>query len=155
MPSGSCMCGEITISYSGEPKYTAICHCNDDRKIGNIVVYQIDETKFQITSDVKPKEWTMKSDFGRDITNHFCATCGTVMFRTGGSPSVKGLVGLRAGVLDDQNTVNNSAPMMEVYVERRPKWRAEIEGAIQMNSNYEIIGGMKKEQDMLKSTSNE
>lgn len=97
----------------------------------------------------------MKSDFGRDITNHFCATCGTVLFRTGGAPNVAGLIGLRAGVLDDQSIINDSAPMMEVYVERRPKWRKEIEGAIQMNSKYEILGGMEKAQEMMKAGSNE
>lgn len=95
----------------------------------------------------------MKSDFGRDITNHFCSTCGTVLFRTGGAPAVKGLIGLRAGVLDDQSIVDASAPMMEVFVERRQKWRKEIDGAIQMNGKYEIVGGTEKANAEMKAAS--
>lgn len=59
---------------------------------------------------------------GQDINNHFCPTCGTTLFRTGGSPSMKDHVGLRAGVLDDQ-TILDAPPAMEVYVERRPRVR--------------------------------
>lgn len=60
------------------------------------------------------------------------------MFRTGGTPIVAGCVGLRAGVLDDQ-TILDTPPAMEVYVERRQKWMPPIEGAVQLNSNYEVV----------------
>lgn len=49
-----------------------------------------------------------------------------------------GCVGLRAGVLDDQ-TILDTPPAMEVYVERRQKWMPPIEGAVQLNSNYEVV----------------
>ena len=74
----------------------------------------------------------------QDITNHFCATCGTVLFRTGGYPGNADKIGLRAGVLDDQSLLN-APPMVEVYAERRPPWVQPIEGAIQLNRKYEPI----------------
>ena len=63
------------------------------------------------------------------------------MYRTGGSPQVEGLVGLRTGCLDDQSAIRNTPPMMEVYVEQRPIWRAKIEGAMQLNGKYEPVDG--------------
>lgn len=79
MPTGSCLCGEIRISYTGEPKFTvqlprlafknpadisqAICHCKDDRKIG-VPCFQVPKENFKIDSGV-PKIWTKKSDFDR------------------------------------------------------------------------------------------
>ena len=49
------------------------------------------------------------------------------------------MVGIRAGVLDDQSTVDAEAPKMEVYVEKRPKWLRKIEGAMQLSGKYEIV----------------
>lgn len=51
------------------------------------------------------------------------------------------LVGVRAGVLDDQSLLD-TAPQMEVYVDRRPKYMQPIEGAVQLNSKYQILGGL-------------
>jgi len=47
-------------------------------------------------------------------------------------------VGLRAGVLDDQ-TILDKAPMMEVYVERRMKWLKPVDGAMQLDAQYEVM----------------
>lgn len=51
---------------------------------------------------------------------------------------MEGLIGLRAGVLDDQ-TILDVAPQMEVYVERRQKWVPQIEGAVQLSGKYEVV----------------
>lgn len=48
-------------------------------------------------------------------------------------------IGLRAGVLDDQNIINETVPKIEVFPERRPKWRNKIEGAIQLKGQVEIL----------------
>ncbi|GIZ43774.1 hypothetical protein CKM354_000698900 [Cercospora kikuchii] len=106
--------------------------------MADISVYQIPKQNFKIISGT-PKTWTKRSDFDREITNHFCATCGTVLFRSGGNPNVQDCIGLRAGVLDDQNIINETVPKIEVFPERRPKWRNKIEGAIQLKGQVEIL----------------
>lgn len=78
------------------------------------------------------------TSYPQEIHTHFCQRCGTAMFRTGGAPTVEGMIGLRAGVLDDQ-TILNVAPQMEVFVERRQKWMPPIEGAVQLNGKYEVV----------------
>lgn len=60
------------------------------------------------------------------------------MYRTGGVPAMAEFIGLRAGVLDDQ-TILDRAPMMEVYVERRMTWLKPVEGAMQLDSQYEVV----------------
>lgn len=86
MPTGSCICGEIKISYTGEPTFKvkqfrrrpedavaknstnttnkAICYCNDDRKMSNVQTYQVPEGNFTLVAGT-PKIYTKKSDFDR------------------------------------------------------------------------------------------
>jgi hypothetical protein len=47
-------------------------------------------------------------------------------------------IGLKAGVLDDQ-TILNKAPMMEVYVEKRMEWLKPVDGAIQLDAQYQVV----------------
>ena len=61
------------------------------------------------------------------------------MYRTGGSPNVAGLVGLRTGCLDDQTMIKEAAPMVEVYVEKRPTWKPQIPGAVQLDGSYQQL----------------
>ena len=49
------------------------------------------------------------------------------------------MVGLKAAVLDDQTPLNEKAPLMEVYVERRPMWMKRVEGAVQLSGKYEVV----------------
>jgi hypothetical protein len=49
------------------------------------------------------------------------------------------MVGIRAGILDDQNLLNEKPPQIEVYVEKRPKWMKKVEGAVQLDGKYEIL----------------
>ncbi|KAI1487038.1 Mss4-like protein [Biscogniauxia mediterranea] len=138
MPTeGGCLCGEIRIAYSGEPIFTSVCYCDDCRKMANTQVFQILKTNFEVTQG-EPKIYTKRSDHGNEIHSHFCPNCGTTLFRTGGAAVNKNNVGIRAGVLDDQTMVD-SPPTVEVYVEKRPPWIKAIDGAVQLNSRYERI----------------
>ena len=135
--------------------------------MSNIATYQVPKEAFSLDAG-KTKVYTKTSDFGRvslaqadrntvlqrrfayttkDINSHFCRTCGTTLYRTGGFPGVVEMVGIRAGVLDDQSILDEP-PMMEVYVERRPKWMKEIDGATQLSGTYEVLeaGTVKAEQ---------
>ncbi|KAK6955886.1 hypothetical protein Daesc_003532 [Daldinia eschscholtzii] len=127
MPTGSCLCGEITVAYEGDPVST---------------VFQIPKTGFSVTKG-EPKTWTKVSDHGNEITNHFCATCGVLMFKTSGAAVNRERIGLRAGVLDDQNLLD-TPPSVEIYVERRPQWLKQVEGAMQLNSKFEVVSEVQQ-----------
>ncbi|OTB13541.1 hypothetical protein K445DRAFT_24714 [Daldinia sp. EC12] len=137
MPTGSCLCGEITVAYEGDPVSTSICHCHDCRKTPSTQVFQIPKTGFSVTKG-EPKTWTKVSDHGNEITNHFCTTCGVLMFKTSGAAVNRERIGLRAGVLNDESLLD-TPPRVEIYVERRPQWLKQIEGAMQLNSKFEVV----------------
>lgn len=80
----------------------------------------------------------------QDITSHFCPNCGTTLYRTGGSPQVAGLVGLRSGCLDDQTAIRENAPTVEVYVDKRAAWKAPLQDAAWLDSKYEVLKGPKQ-----------
>lgn len=63
MPTGSCLCEAVKIEYTGEPKFRAICYCDDDRKMANMQVFQVDKSQFKVLQG-EPKTWMKKSDFG-------------------------------------------------------------------------------------------
>lgn len=109
-----------------------------DRKMSNVQTFQIPKSKFEVTAG-QLKIYEKISDHGNSISTHFCANCGTAIFRTGGAPQVKDLIGLRAGILDDQTLLNEQLPKIEVYVEQRPKWINQIPTATQLNGKYEIL----------------
>ncbi|KAF2094233.1 hypothetical protein NA57DRAFT_80647 [Rhizodiscina lignyota] len=141
MPTGSCLCGNIRISYDGDATMKGICHCNDCRRLpGFGLVFGIPEQDFKITHG-EPKVFIKVADSGRDIHTYFCDNCGTQLWRTNNMPEMKGLVMLRAPVIDQVEEIDGEKgkPTVEIYAERRPAWKAPVEGAAQMNSRWEPI----------------
>ncbi|KAK3113294.1 hypothetical protein LTR53_009544 [Teratosphaeriaceae sp. CCFEE 6253] len=147
-PTGSCICGGIKISFTGDPVFTLkepssrnarqSASATDDRKMPDTQVWQIPQANFSIDAG-ELKTYSKVSDHGHEIRTHFCPHRGTAMYRTGGAMQVQGLIGLRAGVLDDQSLLNERPPKIEVYVDRRPKWIGRVPEATQLSSEHEIL----------------
>lgn len=138
------------MSYSGEPNAHALCHCLDCRKISgssysnNVIV---PEANFKLESGMrspssntirtrpdnvagKPKEISKTADTGKNIISHFCADCGTTLFRTG--DSFPQAVIIKAGILDDPEWPNQNIPKVELFAPERVKWTSALEGAAQL-----------------------
>ena len=49
------------------------------------------------------------------------------------------MVGIRVGVIDDENLVAELKPQTEIYTERKPAWLGKIEGAEQRDANYQLV----------------
>lgn len=129
MPSGSCFCGEVHISYSGQPILKATCHCLDCQKISgstfstNILV---PEDGFKIVKGA-PKTISKVADSGKTITGYFCPGCGTTLFRDG--ESFPGMKVIKAGILDGPSGLQEESPTAELFVTRRADWVLPIKGA--------------------------
>ena len=68
---------------------------------------------------------------GHVMTNFFCKTCGTLMYRVG--EQFPGRKIMRIGTVDDfrlHETVLR--PKREIFVADRVSWVAEVEGAVQV-----------------------
>jgi hypothetical protein len=114
-----------------------ICHCLDCRKIGS-AFYQ---------SNITVSDTHLKHIRGEDnlttfsesktiranalMTNYFCKTCGTLMYRRGAW--FPGMTILRTGTVDDVGLAETKLrPQVEQFVERRVAWSVPIEGVVQV-----------------------
>ncbi|QDS67883.1 hypothetical protein FKW77_008047 [Venturia effusa] len=128
---GGCFCGSTRISYDGDAKMKALCHCLDCRKISgstystNIIV---DDSSFKVQGT--PKEISKTADGGNTITSYFCPDCGTTLFRKG--KTFEGKVIIKAGVMDDVQALEAAKPTAELFTEHRVGWVPETAGAQQM-----------------------
>lgn len=68
---------------------------------------------------------------GTLMTNYFCGTCGTLMYRVGAA--FPGFSILRIGTVDDFGLMETKLrPRREQYVERRAGWLKGVEGAVKV-----------------------
>ncbi|KAL3457419.1 Mss4-like protein [Aspergillus heterothallicus] len=136
MPSGSCFCGAIRVEYTGEPLKSALCHCNDCRKItGSAFTYNfvVLKSQLQISGSGTPRQLSKTSDTGNRIVNYHCGDCGSPLYggqvAEDGTTPQNGVVILRAGILDDEEFLARWRPDVEVFTTRRLPWVAGLEGA--------------------------
>ncbi|KAI8713782.1 CENP-V/GFA domain-containing protein [Fusarium sp. LHS14.1] len=130
--SGSCLCGDIKYTISGDPVAQALCHCLDCRRIsGSLCSFNWVLPSQQLTVvNGTPKTYTNASNTGNAVTSHFCGNCGTTIWRDG--PATQGMVYLKAGTIDNNDErVNARAPVAEIFTRRRIEWVHPMEGAQQ------------------------
>lgn len=74
--NGSCLCGAIEFSVSGDPKGFAVCHCGQCRKQSGHVWASayVPDADLTIEGDVT---WFQSSV---DAKRGFCAQCGSFLF---------------------------------------------------------------------------
>lgn len=66
-----------------------------------------------------------------EMTNYFCSTCGTLMYRRGAR--FPGLTILRTGTVDDFSLAETKLrPQVEQFIETRVSWSTPIQGAAQV-----------------------
>jgi len=130
MPEGQCLCGDIRISYSGEPVDKRLCHCRDCRKISGgaySVNFIVPADKFEVVSGA-PKTFSKTADSGNNITSFFCGRCGTTLWREPEKPP--GVLVIKAGILEGTE-VDDEMPRREAFVSRRPPWISPLPNAKQ------------------------
>ncbi|MCJ1310403.1 hypothetical protein MMC25_004067 [Agyrium rufum] len=133
MPQGGCLCGDVRISYDGEPAMQATCHCADCRKITgstystNVI---IPGPAFSLVSG-SPSQFKKTADSGKEITSHFCSKCGSTLWRDGASFGDAKVV--KVGVMDDKSIVDAAKPAAELFSGGRINWVAKTEGAGQLD----------------------
>ncbi|KAI1406132.1 Mss4-like protein [Hypoxylon fuscum] len=128
---GACFCGNVRISYEGEPVAKAVCHCLDCRKISgstystNLIV---PGAGFKLLSGT-PKAISKVADSGNQITSYFCGDCGSTLWRDGASFGDNKVI--KVGVMDDLNALGEAKPVVELFAEHRVSWVPEIPGTAQ------------------------
>ncbi|KXJ87969.1 Mss4-like protein [Microdochium bolleyi] len=138
--TATCFCGAVQLVLPLQKPGLLnrhVCHCTDCRKIGS-AFYQsnitVADTHLRYTRGKDNLASFSESKTIRanaTMSNYFCKTCGTLMFRRGDRfPS---LTILRTGTVDDNSLAETKLrPQVEQFIERRVAWSEPIRGAAQV-----------------------
>ncbi|KAB8737517.1 hypothetical protein FH972_026476 [Carpinus fangiana] len=128
MPSGSCLCGKINISYDGEPAVKELhSEDSDDQQSAFSTNAVVPEKGFEVTGN--PKTFKKTADSGSAITSFFCGDCGNTLFRE--AVAFPGMKIVKAGVLDDKGAMDSVKPAVELFASERIPWVAQVRLALQ------------------------
>ncbi|KAF2849770.1 hypothetical protein T440DRAFT_533334 [Plenodomus tracheiphilus IPT5] len=134
--TATCYCGAVQLAFppSGPGLVnTFICHCTDCRKItasmfaSNFTVRTSHLRHIRGQTTLKQFSQQTTTTSGQHMTNSFCGTCGTLMYRAG--EAFPGLLFLRLGTVDDVLLVEGKLkPQVEQFVKDRVGWLGEVGG---------------------------
>lgn len=121
MLTGKCQCGAIRYEASGDPIYSAVCHCADCRAstgapLTGWALFPQDAVQ------IEGQPVLYKSS--EHATRQFCGTCGTSLFYT--NPVVfAGAIDILSATLDDPTAI---PPQVHVQVAEALPWVAAMDG---------------------------
>lgn len=110
--TGGCLCGDVRLTATGEPRRVGLCHCMDCRKHHGALFY---------ASAIFPADDVVISGATREYEGrHFCPRCGSSIFA-----HTDDEIELHLGALDEPNRFE---PTYELWTERREAWLPPFPG---------------------------
>ena len=101
---GGCLCGAVRYATASKPIRVTFCHCKFcQRATGSAYMVEpiFEKTLFEIASGTPAIYALASNGSGKQVTIHFCATCGTKLFLA--FERFPGVVGVYGGTFDDPN----------------------------------------------------
>ncbi|KAK6977724.1 Mss4-like protein [Favolaschia claudopus] len=141
--TATCFCGAVQLKFPLQGPglvETFICHCVDCRKVSvsmfatnfTIADPYLTYTRGQDNLTAYAQSRTIATN--NTMTNYFCKTCGTLMYRA--SSGHEGLNAVRMGVVDDYRLHEGKLrPRVEQFVESRVGWLLPVEGMKQFEGS--------------------
>jgi len=116
----SCLCGGITLSYSGVIGPANYCHCDDCRRANgsafNIGI-RVERKDLKVNASSELKSYKYASASGNAIERCFCGTCGSPIFTL--HPAKPEYAWVKAGIINDPNAVK---PAFEIWAGYKVPW---------------------------------
>ncbi|KAJ6478487.1 Mss4-like protein [Mycena vitilis] len=141
--TATCFCGAVQLKFPTQGPglaSTLICHCTDCRKItasmfsSIIVVADTHLTHIRGRQNLSTYAQARTIETGNLMTNYFCKTCGTLMYRV--SEGRPGHSLLRIGTVDDFSLHETRLrPQLEQFVKDRVGWLHGAEGVRQVEGS--------------------
>ncbi|CZT19935.1 related to DUF636 domain protein [Ramularia collo-cygni] len=135
MPKGSCVCGDWTYEYEGEPAGVAVCYCKPCQKTAGAngsYNFLVPADKFKKLSG-KDFLYSREGDSGKPVNYQNCGRCGTIMVAD--IEAMPGIKLVKAGTVDDADAITKGAPVVELYTRSRPGWCSPWKGADQKETS--------------------
>ncbi|KII94907.1 hypothetical protein PLICRDRAFT_33735 [Plicaturopsis crispa FD-325 SS-3] len=141
--TATCFCGAVQLAFPTQGPglvSTFICHCTDCRKItasmfaSNFSVRDTHLRHLRGRENLKTFSQSRTIASGSSMTDHFCSTCGTLMYRV--SSGFPGLSVLRIGTVDDFHLHETKLrPKVEQFTKDRVGWLHGVEGIRQVEGS--------------------
>lgn len=114
-----CACGQLRLSFAGDPKRVSVCHCFEcQRRSESVFGVQCRFDHAQLVSkEGASKAYTRRGDSGTAMQFNFCETCGSTVYWE--HPALPGSLVVAAGAFADPTL---GAPTYSVYEERMHPW---------------------------------
>ncbi|KAJ7626312.1 Mss4-like protein [Mycena polygramma] len=138
--TATCFCGAVQLKFPTQAPglvSTFICNCTDCHKItasmfaSNFVIADTHLTHLRGRENLSTYAQARTVASHKLMTNYFCKTCGTLMYRVG--ESFPGRSILRIGTVDDFSLHETRLrPQVEQFVEDRVGWLHGVEGVRQV-----------------------
>ncbi|KAK4167963.1 Mss4-like protein [Cladorrhinum sp. PSN259] len=135
--TATCFCGAVQLAFPTKAPglvNTFVCNCTDCRKItasmfaSNFTVANTHLKHLRGLEKLKSFGQSHTIASGNVMTNYFCSTCGTLMYRV--SSAFPGQSILRIGTVDDFNLHETKLrPQIEQFTKDRISWFTGVEGA--------------------------
>ena len=110
--NGGCLCGKVSLTTTGAPVRSGICHCLDCRKHHGAVFY---------ASAIFPKDAVRITGETQSYQGrHFCPNCGSSVFAVSDDE-----VEVHLGTLDAPDAFR---PTYELWTVRRESWLPPLDG---------------------------
>ncbi|OAL38743.1 hypothetical protein AYO20_01949 [Fonsecaea nubica] len=138
--TATCFCGAVQLKFPTEkPGFvdSFVCNCTDCRKItasmfaSNFIVASDHVTHLRGKDNLTSFAQSKTIATGHTMANHFCSTCGTLMYRI--SSGFPDKLVMRIGTVDDFHLHETKLkPRVEQYVKNRVSWLKGAEGVEQV-----------------------
>ncbi|KAJ7696550.1 Mss4-like protein [Mycena rosella] len=138
--TATCFCGAVQLAFPTQRPGlidTFICNCTDCRKItasmfaSNFVVADTHLKHLRGQDNLKTFSQARTIASGNNMTNYFCSTCGTLMYRVGSAFPGQSI--MRIGTVDDFHLHETKLrPRVEQFIEDRVGWLHGVEGVEQV-----------------------
>ncbi|CAI7600761.1 unnamed protein product [Penicillium viridicatum] len=138
--TATCYCGAIQLAFPTEGPGlidTFLCHCTDCRKItasmfaSNFIIADSHLRHLRGRENLTSYSQSGTIGSGKKMTNFFCSTCGSLMYRVG--EAFPGHSILRLGTVDDFNLHETKLrPRIEQFSKDRVGWLRHVEGVGQV-----------------------
>lgn len=118
--TGSCSCGRLRVTCTGEPVRLSMCHCLEcQKRTGSPFGVQARFDRTQVTIEGTPTEFTRVGEHGNVITLRFCPACGSTVYWT--MSTQPNLIAVAVGNFAD---LTFPVPRFSVFEKRRHHWVA-------------------------------
>ncbi|KUI68283.1 hypothetical protein VM1G_04419 [Cytospora mali] len=135
--TATCFCGAVQLAFPTQGPglvHTFVCNCADCHKItasmfaSNFTVDDAYLKHLRGRDNLKTYAQSKTPASSNTMTNYFCSTCGTLMYRV--SSGYPGMSILRIGTVDDFSLHETKLrPQNELFTATRADWLPGVEGA--------------------------